>query len=315
VKKASQKKTNKKRQHDARQLPFSDSSQSKAAGTAAPTSAKAKSKKRQAAKRAKQSPAASKRSDKETSRGKKRKRQLSIWFGPRRRLVVQLKQLKAKPKYGKVGRPSKKKLARLKRWRLAWTAAVMSLGLAGSVYFGIAALRPSAAVPVYSPPAPVATTPVAKSPGALPRSEPLHLRIPSVDIDTPLITVGRRADNTLQVPEPASVAGWYRDGPTPGETGPSVIVGHVNSSKGPAVFWRLGQIKPGDIIDVKRRDGKTTKFKVHAVKQFEQNNFPTHEVYGNIDHAGLRLITCGGNFNRLTGQYSHNTVVYASLVK
>lgn len=145
-------------------------------------------------------------------------------------------------------------------------------------------------------------------------SEPTELDIPDVGIRTSVTTVGRNADNTIQVPDSYEAAGWYRYSPTPGEIGPTIIVGHVDSYRGPAVFWRLSQLQPTQLVKVKRADGQTVTYQVTDVKQFDQNNFPTNEVYGNISYAGLRLITCGGVYNRATNHYSHNTVVYAAMV-
>jgi LPXTG-site transpeptidase (sortase) family protein len=146
------------------------------------------------------------------------------------------------------------------------------------------------------------------------RSEPTELSIPDVAIQTSLLTVGRNADNTIKVPDSYETAGWYKHSPTPGEIGPTIIVGHVDSYRGPAVFWRLSQMQPMQLVKIKRADGQTVTYQVTDVKQFDQNNFPTNEVYGNITHAGLRLITCGGVYNRSTNSYSHNTVVYATMV-
>lgn len=318
--KSTRKKKTSKRQPTSKRLPFNatENTESVANSQAAATS---KSRKTKTAKRSKKRSTAKPTKAQNTeqltaTKRKKKQRQLSIWLGPRLRLVISVKRLMPKPKYGKgkVGRPTKKQLLKTKRRRTASATVFITLGLLGSVYFGMNSLKSPAAPIVYSPPAPqiIETTPA--KPNTLKRSEPVHLRIPGVGIDTSLIQVGRKDDGSMQVPEPASVAGWYRHSPTPGELGPSIIVGHVDSLTGPAVFWRLGELKPGQIIEIKRADGKTVKFKVNTIKQFEQSNFPTKEVYGNINHAGLRLITCGGSFNRLTGQYSHNTVVYATLV-
>lgn len=146
------------------------------------------------------------------------------------------------------------------------------------------------------------------------KSPPTRLRIPAVSIDTGFVELGRQADGTMQVPEAYDVAGWYKYAPTPGEIGPAIIAGHVDNYRGAAVFYRLKELNPGDVIEVSRADGSTVKFKVDSVKQFSQSNFPTQEVYGNINFAGLRLITCGGQFNSSTQQYSDNTVVFASLI-
>ena len=141
------------------------------------------------------------------------------------------------------------------------------------------------------------------------------MTIASVGINYGVKPVGKLADGTMETPGVLeSITGWYKFSPTPGEIGPSVIVGHVDSYKGPSVFWRLREVKPGDMVQVARADGKVANFKITALKQFDQANFPTQEVYGNVDKAELRLITCGGTFNHKTQHYSENTVVFATLV-
>lgn len=150
----------------------------------------------------------------------------------------------------------------------------------------------------------------------LPRSIPTNIKIPAVGIDVPLVTAGKHPDGTLAVPDNLKVAGWYRYSPTPGELGPSVIAGHVNDIRGPGVFGRLYLVKEGQIVEIRREDGTKVKFKVYAIKQFSQNeSFPTQLVYGNTPYAGLRIITCGGNFNYLTRHYSDNTVIFASIIR
>ncbi len=198
---------------------------------------------------------------------------------------------------------------------LRWTSYLLIfLGLAGTLYFGWQA-RKSSNIEPQSTFSVAIPTPAQVTPRTLPHSEPTHLTISSVGIDANVITVGKNADGTIETPPVLSdETGWYKYGPTPGELGPAVIVGHVDSYKGISVFWQLHEVQPGDEIDITRVDGKIVKFKVDALKQFDQANFPTQEVYGNIDYAGLRLITCGGTFNTDTGHYSENTVVYASLV-
>jgi sortase (surface protein transpeptidase) len=192
------------------------------------------------------------------------------------------------------------------------TAALLTLGFGGIVY----SLAPLVFAPTGTTAAnqAVASAAVeAKKPNSLDRSVPTRLRVPDVGIDTGLITLGKNADGSLAAPERYDIAGWYEYSPTPGEIGPSVIVGHVDNYLGPAVFYSLRELKPGQKIDVTRQDGSTVHFHVDSVELFDQQNFPTMAVYGNIDHAGLRLITCGGVYNPLTGRYSHNTVVYASM--
>lgn len=148
----------------------------------------------------------------------------------------------------------------------------------------------------------------------LTRSVPQRLRIDAIDLDVSLATVGLKPDGSLQVPADPYMAGWYQGSPTPGEIGPAIIDGHVDRVGGIAVFWRLRELQPGAVIRVDRQDGTTATFKVDSLQQFSQADFPSVKVYGNINYAGLRLITCGGIFNTATGHYSDNVVVFASLL-
>ncbi|HEY9522304.1 MAG TPA: class F sortase, partial [Thermopolyspora sp.] len=144
---------------------------------------------------------------------------------------------------------------------------------------------------------------------------PRRLEIPEIGVNAPLSTVGVTKARAIQVP-PLSrpqVAAWYRYGPVPGELGPAVIVGHVNTRRGPAVFGRLRELKRGDKIQVLRSDGVTTEFTVDGVEQVGKSTFPTSRVYGNARVAALRLITCGGVFNAKAHSYTDNIIVYATL--
>jgi sortase (surface protein transpeptidase) len=146
-------------------------------------------------------------------------------------------------------------------------------------------------------------------------SVPINITIPSVNIDSLIIPVGLNPDSSIQLPPILSPqTGWYKSSPTPGEIGPSVIVGHVDNYESVSVFWRLRYVKPGDMVLITRTDGTIVHFRVDALSQYDQNNFPTQQVYGNISYPGLRIITCGGNFDTKTASYSQNTVVYASIV-
>jgi Sortase domain len=150
----------------------------------------------------------------------------------------------------------------------------------------------------------------------LPKSLPTVLRIPALDLQVDFTSPLRLADNgEVAVPEVYDRVGWYEYGPTPGELGPAVILGHVDSYEGPAVFFSLGQLKVGDSIYISREDGQEAKFEVALLERYAQNAFPAAKVYGDIDHAGLRLITCSGIFDRGTKRYTHNLVVYARLVE
>jgi sortase (surface protein transpeptidase) len=147
-------------------------------------------------------------------------------------------------------------------------------------------------------------------------ADPVWLRVPSVGIDTPFVgPLGLNEDQTVQVPEGYEEVGWYRFGPKPGELGPAVVLGHVDSYQGPAVFWPLQRLRAGDRIEIERADGTVGVFVVTHLDQHRQSGFPTEKVYGDIDHAGLRLITCSGTFNHGRQEYSHNLIVYAKLVE
>ena len=149
----------------------------------------------------------------------------------------------------------------------------------------------------------------------LSESKPLLLRIPALNINAPIIELGLQDNKEIEIPEGYEEVGWYRHGPTPGELGPAVVVGHVDSYEGAAVFYSLGQLKPGDLIEIDREDGTTALFEVKILERYPQDDFPTEKVYGNIDHAGLRLITCSGSYDREAERYNRNLVVYASLVE
>lgn len=143
---------------------------------------------------------------------------------------------------------------------------------------------------------------------------PTRLRIPELSIDVPFgQALGLLEDGEIEVPEKTNEVGWYQYGPTPGELGPAVVLGHVDSYLGPAVFFYLGQLEPGDHVYIDREDGVTATFEVTALARYDQSDFPSHLVYGDIDHAGLRLVTCSGDYDRGTNRYTHNLVVYAKL--
>jgi LPXTG-site transpeptidase (sortase) family protein len=121
------------------------------------------------------------------------------------------------------------------------------------------------------------------------------------------------AAGTLQVPGSAAVAGWYTGSPRPGEPGAAVIAGHIDSDRGPGVFYRLAELKPGNLVYVQRGRGRLAVFKVTAVRTFLKSKFPTAAVYGPVPDSQLRLITCGGTFDPATGHYLSNVIAFASL--
>ena len=151
---------------------------------------------------------------------------------------------------------------------------------------------------------------------SLQRSLPVSIDIPAIDADSKLLYLGVNSDGTLQVPSlysRTSEAAWYKYSATPGQIGASVIEGHVDTYQGPAVFFRLGGLRPGDSVDVTLADGITAVFRVTGVRQYPKSNFPARIIYGATEHAALRLITCGGAFDFATGHYRSSTVVFASL--
>lgn len=191
------------------------------------------------------------------------------------------------------------------------SAALIILGLSGGFYSSQHLSKAVALEPVATKPA--AQTSQTLSPLPLSRSEPTRLQIDAVSINAAITGVGLRRDKTIEVPSPKLV-GWYNQGPTPGEKGPAVLVGHVDYLDGVAIFWRLREIAPGDVVKVTRADGITVSFRVDSIQQFDQDSFPTQAVYGALNYPGIRLITCGGTFDPITHHYSHNTVVFGTMI-
>jgi hypothetical protein len=150
----------------------------------------------------------------------------------------------------------------------------------------------------------------------LPASAPVALDIPSIGIHSrSLVGLHVGTDGALQPPRRFDQPGWYIDGPTPGQLGPAVIGGHVDSTSGPAVFYRLGALRPGALVKVGRRDRSVATFVIDKVARYPKAHFPTEQVYGNVDdRADIRLITCGGTFNRRIGHYNDNVVAFGHLV-
>lgn len=176
----------------------------------------------------------------------------------------------------------------------------------------------AAAIPVPPPPSSTSTprtTDVAPS-DAGPVSAPARLVVDRIGLSNDLMQLGRRSDRTLEVPpeEPGSPAGWYRDSPAPGQSGPAVLLGHVNATGGgPGVFADLHALVPGDGVRVDRQDGSHAMFVVEAVERYAKDAFPTLRVYGNTAGPELRLVTCDG-YDPQSGEFNDNLVVYAKLV-
>jgi sortase family protein len=140
---------------------------------------------------------------------------------------------------------------------------------------------------------------------------PVRLVAPTIGVNTRLTGLGLNHDGTLEVPANYALAGWYELGPKPGQRGAAVIVGHVDSKEGPAVFYRLGELEPGSKVSVEWADGSGVRFRVYAVREYAKTAFPTTLVYGSTSTPELRLVTCGGPFDASTGHYLDNVVVFA----
>jgi hypothetical protein len=140
---------------------------------------------------------------------------------------------------------------------------------------------------------------------------PARLQIRAIGVDTPLVRLGLDPTGALEVPRRFDVAGWWTGGARPGERGPAVIAGHVDSQTGPAVFFRVGSLRRGERILVERRDGSRLRFTVRRLAHYAKRSFPARRVYGPTRRPELRLITCSGAFDYATGHYLDNTVVYA----
>jgi hypothetical protein len=171
-------------------------------------------------------------------------------------------------------------------------------------------LRTQAPAPAPSP----AATPLhrarrARAGARAPR--PVRLQIPAIGVDAPLVPLGLDASGALRPPAGFSEAGWWSGGTRPGERGPAVIVGHVDNKTGPAIFFRVPQLRRGDAVVVTRRDGTRVRFTVQRSGRYAKTGFPTRAVYGPTARPALRLITCSGTFDRSTGHYLDNTVVFA----
>lgn len=151
----------------------------------------------------------------------------------------------------------------------------------------------------------------------LARSKPVTLDIPSIGVHSVVQYLGLTAKGALEVPAPGphyNEAAWYRYSPTPGSLGPAIVLGHVDSATdGPSVFFHLGELEPGDRVSITRADDSIAVFIVDEVHSYAKDDFPTKLVYSDINHAGLRIVTCGGAFDDSTGHYLDNIVVFASL--
>ncbi|MFC7490749.1 MULTISPECIES: class F sortase [unclassified Knoellia] len=146
------------------------------------------------------------------------------------------------------------------------------------------------------------------------RSRPTKVTLPGIGASAPIIDLKLKSDKRMEVPDNGTEAGWFTSSPTPGELGPAIIAAHVTHKSKPAVFFELSGMRKGEKIEVEREDGTTATFAVTSVGQYPKAKFPSEQVYGSVDRAALRLITCGGVLDGETGSHVDNVVVYADLV-
>jgi sortase (surface protein transpeptidase) len=142
---------------------------------------------------------------------------------------------------------------------------------------------------------------------------PIAISIPSIGVQSPVVDLGLNADGTVEVPSSFHEAGWYKYGVEPGQIGPSVYLGHVDSTSGPGVFYRLGALRPGDHVTIQRADGRPVTFVITGVRQYSKTAFPTLAVYANTAVPTIRLVTCGGAFDTTTHHYLSNIVAFGQL--
>ncbi|MFC4150044.1 class F sortase [Micromonospora mangrovi] len=210
-----------------------------------------------------------------------------------------------------------------RRERLTLVAAAGILALTGIAAIGFAvtghegesppAVMNAAAAPTNSPSEPVTRAGELTTGPLMASSPPTRVSIPSLKITAATVSLGLQADGAMQVPDSATDVGWFTKAPAPGALGPAVLAGHVNWKGKRGSFFELSRLHIGDGISVAREDGSVAMFTVTKVQQYPKDRFPTDEVYGPTDHAALRLITCGGEFDDTTGHYRDNVIVYARL--
>ncbi|MYS24546.1 class F sortase [Streptomyces sp. SID4948] len=188
----------------------------------------------------------------------------------------------------------------------------MSLAAAGTTALITDHPRPAAQIDIGALPAPAAggARPVTGTPAA---ARPVRIRIPGISVDRPLTGLRVQSDGHLAAPEDPGQVGWWSDGPRPGDAGAAIVVGHVDSLTGPAAFYGISALRPGDSITVDRADHTRVDFTVQALRQYKKDDFPDNDVYATTGPPALHLITCGGPYDPAEGGYLDNVVVYAAL--
>lgn len=145
-------------------------------------------------------------------------------------------------------------------------------------------------------------------------SEPVRIDIPTIDVSSSMVEIGLDSAGVMETPEPVDLAGWFAPSPPPGIPGATVIAGHVTWDQEPMVFFRLGDLRPGDRVDVQREDGTAVAYEVTRIGTFPKEGFPTKAVYDQPDRSELRLITCGGGYDEASSRYLANVIVWATIV-
>jgi sortase (surface protein transpeptidase) len=189
------------------------------------------------------------------------------------------------------------------------------LALAGGLAFHLQDQPRSLPPPVAAAPSLPVVTPTPSATPAIARSAPVRLHIPAIGLTVSVIKLGLNPDHAIQVPGlNQRAAGWYKLGPSPGQPGSAVIIGHVDTYLGPAVFYNLRTLRPGNRIIVTLADGVTVRFAVLRVAMYLKTTFPTSLVYDAHGYSALQLVTCGGEFDSATGHYLSNVVVYSAII-
>ncbi|MFD5186667.1 class F sortase [Streptomyces sp. NPDC058357] len=215
---------------------------------------------------------------------------------------------------------------------LMWPAVTAALGMVliyNSFGTSIDEKPPTARAAISSSAPEVAGSHAAPAPGPAPvksseavdvgpsmsRSVPTRLQIPGIGVDAPFTDLSIGATGQLDAPPPddTNLVGWFKDGASPGERGSAIVAGHVDTKTGPAVFLQLSSVQPGSEVDITRADGSVATFEVDSVEQFSKADFPDDLVYADTSSAELRLITCGGAYNKAVKDYEDNVVVFAHL--
>lgn len=207
--------------------------------------------------------------------------------------------------------------AQARRCVLFGTVAALLVGLLTWLAWGLVAPHQDAlplSPGVHHGEPPRSVTATEATPARVPASHPVRIVIPSIGVSAPVTPVGLDRHNALQMPPLSAhnLAGWYKNSVTPGQTGASVIAGHVDSTTGPSVFFGIRNLKPGDKIFITGADRHQVTFKAQWVQEASKSAFPTQAVYGKVPYPALRLVTCGGPFDNATGHYLDNVIVYAS---